>query len=213
MKTIKYFAISAITLSSLVACQNNTERDERIAADIENYVDSVSSNVSNYTKDTWEDISTSYKAKRAELKEDGRELSDKAKADLDEAEQKFASLRTKFESNIKAAESKQAMRNELFGAGKVGNDLSFNWVTAANAKEVYTNFVNTVERNKEKYSREDWDEIKLMYEALDSRKNEIEKDLPSADNREIAKQKVKFVGIRAVNRLTAKVEENADSKQ
>jgi hypothetical protein len=36
---------------------------------------------------------------------------------------------------------------------------------------VYDQFVNTVQTNKDKYSREDWDEIKLMYEALDSRKN------------------------------------------
>lgn len=213
MKSRQYLFMIGIAASSLVACENNSAKDEQLAADIDNYVDSVFTNVSNYTKETWDDISATYAAKKAELKTEGRELSAEVKEELDEAEQKFAALRSRFESNIKAIESKQAMRDELFGAGKVGNDLSFVWVTAANAKEVYVNFVNTVERNKDRYTREDWDEIKVLYEALDNRKNEIEKDLAGADNREIAKQKVRFVGIKAVNRLTAKVEENTDSKQ
>lgn len=202
-----------IAATSLVACENNSAKDEQLAADIENYVDSVTTNVSNYTKETWDDISATYAAKRAEMNAEGREFSAEVKEELDEAEQKFAALRTKFESNIKAVESKQAMRDELFGTGKVGNDLSFAWVTAANAKEVYVNFVNTVEKNKDRYTREDWDEIKVLYEALDNRKNEVEKELAGADNREIAKQKVRFAGIKAVNRLTAKVDENSASKE
>ena len=53
---------------------------------------------------------------------------------------------------------------------------------------VYDRFVNTVKENREKYSSEDWDEIKTLYEALDTRKNEIEKDLQgSNDNLKIAK--------------------------
>jgi hypothetical protein len=48
-------------------------------------------------------------------------------------------------------------------------------VNATNILGVYDQFVNTVKDNKDNYSREDWDEIKLMYEALDSRKNTVEK--------------------------------------
>jgi hypothetical protein len=212
MKTSHYLMILSVAATSMVACENNSAKDEQIAADIENYVDSVSTNVSNYSKETWDDISASYNAKKAELKAEGRELSAEVKEELNEAEQKFESLRVKFESNIKAGESKQAMRDELFGTGKVGNDMAFGWVTAANAKDVYVNFVSTVEKNKERYTREDWDEIKVLYEALDNRKNEIEKELPGPENREIAKQKVKFASIKSVNRVTAKVEENTDSK-
>ena len=41
--------------------------------------------------------------------------------------------------------------------------------------------------------REDWDEIKLLYEALDSRKNTVEKQgLTSKDNMKIAGLKLKF---------------------
>jgi hypothetical protein len=61
------------------------------------------------------------------------------------------------------------MRNSLFGEGKISEDMNFDWVNKDNIHNVYQQFVHTVEDNKD-YSREDWDEVKLMYEALDSRK-------------------------------------------
>jgi hypothetical protein len=60
-------------------------------------------------------------------------------------------------------------RNSLFGEGKISEDMNFDWVNKDNIHNVYQ-FVHTVEDNKDTYSREDWDEVKLMYEALDSRK-------------------------------------------
>jgi hypothetical protein len=62
------------------------------------------------------------------------------------------------------------MRNSLFGEGKIGDDMNFDWVNKDNIHSVYRQFIHTAEDNKDNYSREDWDEVKLMYEALDSRK-------------------------------------------
>jgi hypothetical protein len=55
--------------------------------------------------------------------------------------------------------------------------MNFDWVNKDNIHNVYQQFVHTVEDNKDAYSREDWDEVKLMYEALDSRKTPEKKDL------------------------------------
>ena len=63
-------------------------------------------------------------------------------------------------------------------------------------------------------SREDWDEIKLMYEALDSRKNTVEKEgLTKEDNRKIAGLKFKFAPMLTVNRMGAKSEEMKEAKE
>ena len=67
--------------------------------------------------------------------------------------------------------------------------------------------------NKNNYTREDWDEIKVLYEALDNRKNEVEKDLAGKDNMRIAALKIKFATIKALKRTAEKVEENTKSKQ
>ena len=73
--------------------------------------------------------------------------------------------------------------------------------------------MDVVDKNKKVYSREDWDEVKVLYEALDNRKNEIEKELASKDNVKIAKEKVKIASIFAVRRPLAKADENADAKK
>jgi hypothetical protein len=56
---------------------------------------------------------------------------------------------------------------------KIGEDMNFSWVNKDNIG-IYQNFV-TVDNNKDAYSREDWDEVKLMYEALDSRKIQLKR--------------------------------------
>lgn len=108
---------------------------------------------------------------------------------------------------------KKKLRNTLFGEGKIGSDMSFDFVTAKNAREVYHNFVDAVSANKDVYSREDWDEVKVLYEALDTRKIAIEKDLAGKDNLAIAGDKIRFATMNTINRPSAKIEENSEAKQ
>ena len=92
--------------------------------------------------------------------------------------------------------------------------MGFSWVNKTNILSVYENFVSTVEKNKDAYSREDWDEIKLLYEALDTRKNTVETEgLSSSDNSKIAGLKIKFAPMYTLNRMGSKAEENSDAKE
>lgn len=141
------------------------------------------------------------------------------KARMEESKAKFAALKATYEANIAKAnmtqsmDSKQQLRNRLFGEGVITEDLKFSFVNSSNALSIYETFVNTVSTNKDNYSREDWDEIKVLYEALDTRKNEIEKELSGSDNMKISGLKVKFASINTSNRPGAKVDENADAKK
>ncbi len=114
---------------------------------------------------------------------------------------------------VDAPDYRVVLRNRLFGEGKIGADMKFEYVNAQNILGIYKNFVNTVADNKKNYTREDWDEIKVLYEALDNRKNTIEKDLASKDNADIAGLKIRFASIKATRRIAAKADENADSKK
>jgi hypothetical protein len=115
---------------------------------------------------------------------------------------------------MEANDSKTVMRKTLFGPSYVSDDMQFNWVNKDNILSVYDTFVTTVQKNKDSYSREDWDEIKLVYEALDSRKNTVEKEgLTSHDNNKIAGLKLKFAPMYTLNRMGAKSEENAEAKK
>ena len=92
--------------------------------------------------------------------------------------------------------------------------MTFAWVNKDNILKVYTNFYETFKANKDSYSRQDLDKIKAYYEALDSRKNTVEKEgLSSSDNNDIAKLKIKFAPMFKWERITAKGEENKEAKE
>ncbi|MCV9926435.1 hypothetical protein OIU83_02135 [Flavobacterium sp. LS1R49] len=180
------------------------------------YVDSIKNVTADNVKANWNAIEDKYKAKAekaemalADIKENAK---DQEKIEASKA--KYEAFKAEMEL-LNAPNQKQKLANALFGDGKItNNDMSFVWVNTKNILGVYQQFVDTVEKNKDSYSREDWDEIKIMYEALDSRKNTVEKEgLTASDNKKIAKLKLKFAPMFTLNRMGAKSEETAEAKK
>ena len=224
MKNTKLVLSIAAVAIGFTSCKD--EKAEQAQKKVDSYVvyvDSVSSISEAEATKNWEGIESSYQLRSEEADISMADLKDNTEiqAKLDASRAKYEALKAKVEAQRIAAEAakiapntKQQMRNSLFGEGKIGDDMNFAWVNASNAHNVYQQFVNTVENNKDKYSREDWDEIKLMYEALDSRKNTVEKEgLSSEDNRKIAGLKVKFAPMYTLNRMGAKSSEMKDAKE
>jgi len=218
MKNIKLLSGIALIALGFTSCKD--EKQEQAQKTIDSYVayvDSVKNVKADDLKADWKDVDAEYnrRAENAQL----------ALADLKDNTAETEKINTskikyeEFKNEMNAVfapevSSKQQLRNALFGEGKIGDDMSFSWVNSKNILSVYDQFVNTAQKNKDSYSREDWDEIKLMYEALDSRKNTVEKEgLSAEDNRKIAALKVKFAPMYTVNRIGAKSEENAAAKK
>lgn len=214
---------AVIVMIGFTAC-TNTEK-ETAKKDVESltvYVDSVESATPVYTSANWTVIDNGYQERIliADKSIEKLDADDKAKAEASKA--KYAALKADYEAKIKAAEAASTapatndyrliLRNRLFGEGKIGADMKFDYVTAQNVLSVYENFVNAVEANKDEFTREDWDEIKVLYEALDSRKNAVEKDLAAGDNLKIAGLKIKFAAIKATHRVITKITENEKVK-
>ncbi len=207
------------------------------------YVDSVEKATPIYTVSNWSSLDEGYqmRAMQAEKNMAMLEASDKEK--LEASKTRYATLKANYEAKLKEQEAasnmklketegklqneinqnkgttatgpdyRQVLRNRLFGEGKIGADMKFEFVTAQNIYSVYKNFVNTVADNKNDYTREDWDEIKVLYEGLDTRKNVVEKDLAGSDNRQIALLKVRFATIKATHRAGTKGDENEAAKK
>jgi hypothetical protein len=187
------------------------------------YVDSLGKLDTVATKENWESIQANYELRNAEAETALADLKDDVKAQerINESRAKYEELKAKMDAQTEAenqakiaASPKQQLRNALFGEGKVGDDMNFAWVNAKNILSVYQMFVDTAHKNKDSYSREDWDEVKLMYEALDSRKNTVEDEgLTSSDNGKIAGLKLKFAPMYTLNRMGAKSDEMAKAKK
>ena len=184
------------------------------------YVDSLGNVASEDAKANWQGIEATYQLRSGDAQAALANIKDNAEAQerLDAATAKYEALKAKYEAEMQekamAANPKQQLRNALFGEGKIGDDMSFTWVNKDNILGVYQQFVSTVETNKDAYSREDWDEVKLMYEALDSRKNTVEREgLSGEDNRKIASLKLKFAPMYTLNRMGAKSGERKKAKE
>jgi hypothetical protein len=209
---------SCIAMIGFVACESKEKMEAHSTKkELNHYIDSVRGVTPEYTNNYWVNVDEGYdrrveKAELAAREEQEKKDIEKSKADYQELKNKYVADAAKNNEQV-AATKKQALRNALFGEGKINTDVNFSWVTAANIKGVYENFVNTVDANKKMYTREDWDEVKFLYEALDTRKNEVEKELPSKDNMKIAKEKIRFVSIEKIDRPLSKASENSEAKK
>jgi hypothetical protein len=115
----------------------------------------------------WENIENGYTTHSvnasANLK--GIKESEALKIEIDESTLQFEA----YKMEVLAEREHQAMidlknnlRTSLLGKNYTNDDMKFVWINKNNILSVYQNFVDTVVVNKEKYSREDWDEIKLL---------------------------------------------------
>jgi len=224
MKKIKLFIAASLVTFGFAACNNATDVAKQDAEVLTVYVDSVDNLKPVYTVENWTAIDNGYQERALKAEKTLATLDAAAKEKAEANTVKYAALKARYELQLKENEAnakavptapnyRQLLRNRLFGEGKIGDDMKFEFVTGANILSVYTNFVDVVSDNKKTYSREDWDEINVLYEALDSRKNAVEKDLASADNLKIAGLKIRFASIAATHRGGTKVKENADAMQ
>lgn len=223
---LKSAAFALMISLGFTSCKDkeNDMAEQRIAA-LESYVDSLKTVSAEDMEANWDQIAADFDRKSAEANE--------AIATMDEANREKSQTRvttsvTKYdefkmtidakknapEASSAAMTPSQALRDRLFGAGKIGDDMNFSWVNKDNILKVYDTFYQSYKENKESFTREDYDEIKLMWEALDARKNTVEKEgLSSEDNNKIASIKMKWSPMFKVNRVGAKSRENSDAKE
>ncbi len=222
------FGLFSIILLGIISCKNKEQEmaDNRIN-ELESYVDSLKTVSAEERQANWEQIAADYEAKKTNANDALSSVEEDKQAALEEkvnaSNARYEEYRvialvkpepTTDETKTTRVSPSQLLRDRLFGAGKIGSDMSFTWVNKDNILSVYQNFFDAYKQNKSDFTREDYDEIKLMYEALDSRKNTVEKEgLSSADNGKIASIKLKLAPMFKVNRMGAKSRENEEAKE
>ncbi|HEX9825051.1 MAG TPA: hypothetical protein VGA80_00500 [Flavobacteriaceae bacterium] len=220
MKTLN-LTLAIVAIAAIFTSCKDDQRDiaQQKVDMYSTYVDSVSNVAAKEIAMNWEVVESDYQKNknRANNAIVSVEENSEMQESIDESTEQYEAFKLEVEAEteaIQAANSKLVMQQSLLGSGFTGGDMKFTWINKDNILSVYDNFVTTVETNKDSYSREDWDEIKLLYEAIDTRKNTVENEgLTSADNRKIAGLKLKFAPMYTFNRMGAKSDENAAAKQ
>ncbi|WP_333696601.1 hypothetical protein [Flavobacterium sp.] len=219
MKNVKAFILMASMAFVFTSCAEDEKiQAERVINEFTTYVDSLAQVSTLALTENWSDIEEEVLTKKIDAEialgtlDNKLELSQKFKASSD----KYEAFKIKLYADIQkmeAQKAKSALRASLFKGRSIDDDRNFSWVNKDNILDTYESFVNTASENKENYTREEWDEIKMLYEALDTRKNTVEKEgLTSADNLKIAGLKVRFATFFKIHRATAKSNENANAK-
>lgn len=210
----KYLALTALTIITTSCKDEKQEMANQKVEQFKMYVDSISEVATEKATENWVSIQNKYEQSKMEAQQTLTDLENKMELEsmIEKADSKYEEYKAKVITK-RDAMLRDNFRNSFF-TEKVGEDMKFEWVNKDNIADVYTHFVNTVEQNKASYTREDWDEIKLIYEALDTRKNTVEKQgLTPKNNIKIAGLKIKFSTLYRINRATAKSKENAEAKE
>jgi hypothetical protein len=213
------FGLAAFA-TTFVSCKSEEEKRAEMTVDrYEKYVDSIANVSADEAKANWEEIDAEYARRTTDAEAALASMKDREAAQkrIDDKRTKYEELKTRYVTELEAAaaaaDPRADLRRSFFGEANVGVDRNFDWVNKDNIVRVYNDFYNEFDKNKDNYSREDLDEIKAMYEALDARKNTVEKEgLSSADNRKIAEIKVKFAPKFRWERITSKADENKEAK-
>ncbi|WP_308990617.1 DUF6565 domain-containing protein [Mariniflexile litorale] len=220
MKTLK-LTLGIVAASVMFVACNDSQKDmaQQKVDNYESYIDSISNVATDKAGENWETIERDFEQIKSETNNAIASVTDNSELqkDIDQATLKYEKFKAEViaeHNRMETENSKMMMRQSLLGNQYEGGDMKFTWINKDNILSVYQNFVDTVDKNKDSYSREDWDEIKLLYEAIDTRKNTVEKEgLSSADNMKIAGLKLKFAPMYTVNRMGAKSDENAEAKK
>ena len=220
MKKLKLTFVLIGSIIAFSSCKDEKQENAQKSLDrYSDYIDSISDIEQAKAAENWATIESDYSRLKADAENSLATATDKTKLQdsLNIASQRYEEFKNNILAEKEVADannSKTIVYKTLFGSDYVNDDMKFNWVNKKNILSVYDTFVTTVQKNKDSYSREDWDEIKIVYEALDSRKNTVEKEgLSGEDNRKIAGLKLKFAPMYTVNRMGAKSDENAEAKK
>lgn len=224
MKSTK-LALGAILIAlGFTSCKSEKETQaEKTVETYVVYVDSLGNVAAADAKANWQSIESSYQTRSSEVDAAIVDIknNEAAQTRIDASKAKYEEMKAKYQAELDAEMKmadqnnyKSRLRKALFMGGSMGDDMSFNWVNKDNILKVYNDFNNEYDKNHNNYTREDFDEIKALYEALDSRKNTVEKEgLSSSDNRKIAELKFKFGPKFKADRMGAKATENSEAKE
>jgi hypothetical protein len=209
MKKFHLMISTAIVLGAFTACSSsNSGRND--ADNLSQYVDSVDHLEPVYTEANWKTIDEGYRDRNREAEKNMASMPADDKEKIEAAQAKYTALKNKYEAKmgegnkmeVEKDDYKVKLRKDLFN-GKLGTDMAFGWMTPANAVETYEKFVKMVENHKNDYTKEDWDEIKVLYKALDTRKEQIDGDISAGDRMKIAGLKTEYKVIKGVHRPLA----------
>ncbi len=212
MKKLLAIVMFTISASIFVACSNEKKTDPAYD-DFKTYVSSHRDSVQTYYDNNWDDLQANYDEKKNKAEAKMEDWNDNMKAEYASLQADWDSFKEDYQAEMKRKDDLKKTEEVMMNILPAGISEDMTNVNAANILDVHTHFVTYIEDHKQTMTREQWDKIELLWEALGTRKNQLEKEIKTSDNLKIAEQKIKFGAIKATNRPSAKMDENSEAKK
>ncbi len=199
-------AIAVIAFSS-VSCGDNGRKNDDDVESFKVFVTDLKAKSEEEVKENWEVIEKEYNEKVTAIDQKTEELEDEIKKEYEQLKKDYEELKTKYSTQMKE-EDYDGNLQKLYEALLTNEgDMDLSGVTASNIAAVYSSFVVIVDAQMDEYTREDWDEIEILWEALNKRKDEMEDKLSNEQKMKISEDKVKYATLNALYKLPGKSEE------
>lgn len=209
-KTIGILSAAAILSVSLTSCGGNKHKDDDVES-FRVFVTELKVKDDSEVKESWDNIEREYEEKVAEIDQKEDKLEDNIKQEYEQLKQDYKELKAKYDTENMDADVNTANGYNIQPLYETiltnEGDMDLTGVTASNIGSIYKGFVDIVDSHKNEYTREDWDEVDVLWDALNKRKNELEDNLSSEQKLEIGEEKVKYGTYKSLNKLPAKSEE------
>jgi hypothetical protein len=191
----------------MASCSNQAEEKRRKDLDEFNaYVQEHVNASEKYADQKWDDMDREFNEKKSKLENDKDKMNQEMKQKYDRIVADWESYKadhTTMNESHTDNEHINQFRVTLFPEG-VRDDLST--VTPQNIAMVYTHFVNIVVKNKDTYTKEEWEAVDNSWKALNDKEDLYEKQITKVDDKTIFKQKVRYESIKVENKPFAKKE-------
>lgn len=201
MMSIPFLKISLFfSVLIFMSCQNEVQRNAETAIKTYSiFVDSVST--TNYidTAANWESINSIYLDKKNAAEKAVALLQNNTElvAEIETIQSRFKSISAKIQPELERIALENAQydfRASLLTNGDSSDDLNMEWLNRRNIALVYQQFVRTVEEQKDSFTTTQWSDVKRLFDALDKRRVQLEKEGIKADETtDFEKLKSKYV--------------------
>jgi hypothetical protein len=214
MKKFQLLLGAALVAAGFTSCKSETEQTAEKNVDrYIVYVDSIERLDAAERSANWAAIEAEYDRRLAEADAAlaDMENGDESRNRIEETKTRYITIRTESSSGTNNTGGNNTDTTGTAGTGMAtpmalfGNsDTSFAWVNKDNILATYQKFYETYKSNADNYTKDEHNQIKAWYEALDERKNVVEKQgLSEDDNEKIAGLKLKFAPTFKWERMTA----------
>jgi hypothetical protein len=157
-----------------------------------------------YMDQEWDDMQMEFDRKKAELDKNMNKMDNEMKKSYEEALADWETFKADYQ--VKRSERNAEKLRATIVPSDIHTDLSN--VTSKNIAAVFEHFVNTVDNNKETYSKEEWVSINNYWKSLNDLAGKMDDDhkITREDSRKMDALRLKYGAIKVLNKPFAESE-------